>query len=987
MPTFSFRLALLAALCTVVVVICVISRNRDPDKLLIDAAAALEAGDLARAEVLALRAVQQGSHSAEAILICALVSFRDSRPEEAIQYLDRLLLDGSTVQVADHLRAARLCDEHFCPSAAERHYRAVLVKSPRSVVANRELAWLLTRTGRRWESSGHLFVLLTQGGIQLNELLLLLDLGPQFLDHDKIHKYSKTTPSDSIVLLVRALLLNQDGDRPGAVNLLEEAVHVDPQLIEAQAWLGQFLYEQQAWQQLADWDASLPESADSHPRVWNVRGLAAAAHGQTDGAVRCYWEALQLNPSDTTANHQLGLSLEKLGRVEDAKPFLDRTRVLAGVAETARWIREAVGDNSAAAPYAMAQAAELSAKLGRDWESAAWLMMLGTQGSEWRSEGERGREQFVRMTPGVGQTAAADNPAARINLSSFPRPAAVKVPSNAVSDIRDRETIGVRFEESAAAVGIDFRYFNNHRDGEEGMPLYQTTGGGVAVIDLDNDLWPDLYFPQGAIWPPQPGDEVFRDVFYRNQSGQGMRDITAAAYLGDERYSQGVSAGDFNNDGFADLYLANLGGNRLYLNLGDGTFEEVTAGSGVESDAWTASCAIADLNGDSHPELFDVNYVDHHRSDVTGLCYDTSDVLRTCGPTKFPAAPDVVWLSDGAGGFRDVSSDWGILDERGYGLGIVVGVWDEGARPSIFVANDMTANQWWVNAATGHGPAAFADRALASGLAFDSRGMPLACMGVASGDVNGDGWPDLFVTNSFNQPSTMYLSGSGAFSDGTIAAQLHAPTYPMVGFGTQFLDADLDGDLDVIVTNGHFDDYRHLGQPFRMPAQYFSNLGNGLFAEPAPGESGPYFLQEYLGRGLARLDWNRDGLDDAVISHILDPAALLTNTTESAGRSVTFRLIGVHSERNAHCTRVSIQIEGETVTQQLTAGDGYESTNEKCLRFGLGDDIVVVSGSVQWPSGVEETFDALPVDREYLLIEGGRGPLLLPGGSVESHVQ
>jgi thioredoxin-like negative regulator of GroEL len=947
-------------------------------EVLIRAEEALADGDLERATALAGEAAELNPLLHEARLVGAEAQFAAGRADAAIETLGAIPESADSSSVSAHLAAARLCDRYFQPTAAERHYRNVLNHRPDDIAAHRELAWLLTVMGRRWDSAPHLLALLKRQEAQLNELLLLLYLGSPFEDRTKLERYRAAAPDDPQPLIALAQDARQNNERAAAIELLETALRRDPELLEGQAWLGQLLYEEQDWDRLASWAERLPDRAATHPRIWVVRGLSAAMHGDDQGAARCFWEALRIDPNDQTANQQLGLVLQKLGRTQDAEPFLERTPYLAELSQIARHIYEAVRDSSANAPRAMARAAELTAALGRDRESAAWRIMLGTQGATWSAEFRLGQDQWARLAGDAPQTAADHNPALQIDLSGFPMPdiiARVDSPPG-LPDSLDRS--GVQFEDQSLQAGLEFRYFNGHEPNSAGMPIYQTTGGGVGVIDFDADLWPDLYFTQGTVWPDGLADNAYVDALYRNRSGRQLVNITAAAHLGDELFSQGISAGDVNSDGFADLLVANLGRNRLYLNLGDGTFADGTLDAGLQGDEWTSSCAIADLNGDSHPDLFEVNYIDHHQSDVTVLCPDETQTLRTCGPTHFPPAEDRLWLNDGTGTFHDATGEAGISNESGYGLGIVIADWGGSGQAAVFVANDMSANSWWINSQPRGRTPSFADQAVAAGLAYDSRGVALACMGVAAADVNEDGVIDLFVTNSFNQSNTLYLSDSGGFTDATIAARLFAPSLKFVGFGTQFIDAELDGHSDLIVTNGHLDDMTHLGQPFKMNAQFFSNAGNATFAERAATHLGPFFAQEYLGRGLARLDWDRDGRDDAAISHIGDPAALLTNSTPDRGHYVAFRLVGAASDRDAICARVTIRHGHRAVTQQLTAGDGYQCSNQKCIRFGLGATDQIDEVTVRWPSGRTDLWGPVTSDEEYFLVEGAEEPVSFP---------
>lgn len=248
-------------------------------------------------------------------------------------------------------------------------------------------------------------------------------------------------------------------------------------------------------------------------------------------------------------------------------------------------------------------------------------------------------------------------------------------------------------------------------------------------------------------------------------------------------------------------------------------------------------------------------------------------------------------------------------------------------------------------------------------------------MGIAAGDVDGNGLTDLYITKFYNEASTLYLQEApGSFTDATAAAGLRESSLHRLGFGTQFLDSDLDGWLDLLVTNGHIDNLEHRGEPFRQPPQLFRNVGRGRFIEVPDVDAGPFFERRWRGRGLARLDWNRDGLPDAVISHLDDPAALLENRSPRAGKFLSLSLCGTTGDREAIGAIVRIELPGRTIVSELTAGDGYEATNERLLQFGVGPhDTVRVT--IQWPSGGEQVFTDVITDNGWLAIEGRSGLL------------
>jgi hypothetical protein len=293
-------------------------------------------------------------------------------------------------------------------------------------------------------------------------------------------------------------------------------------------------------------------------------------------------------------------------------------------------------------------------------------------------------------------------------------------------------------------------------------------------------------------------------------------------------------------------------------------------------------------------------------------------------------------------------------------------------RIHVFVGNDTTANLYFVNeTAEPGGPLSFVENGILCGAAFDEGGVAQSCMGIAQGDVNNDGLLDLFVTNFYNDSNTLYVQIPGnLFVDQTRSAALREPSYYMLGFGTQMLDAELNGLPDIFITNGHVDRTFATGAPDLMPPQYYHNEGDGRFAELAGRSLGEYFQHEYLGRAVVVLDWNRDGKQDLCVSHLDAPAALLTNRTPEAGHYLTVKLHGVTSNRDAIGALVTLTSGGQLWTRQLIAGHGYLASNQRRMSFGLGDVEHIDSLMIRWPSGREQSLRNLAIDQEIALVEG-----------------
>ncbi|MFG0334905.1 MAG: CRTAC1 family protein, partial [Maioricimonas sp. JB049] len=533
---------------------------------------------------------------------------------------------------------------------------------------------------------------------------------------------------------------------------------------------------------------------------------------------------------------------------------------------------------------------------------------------------------------------------------------------------------GISFRNDAERVGLQYRYCNG-TSGEPTRRMYEFTGGGIGVLDYDRDGLPDVHFTQGHPWGEPDPEGPFVDQLFRNEAATAFSNVTAAARIREAGFGQGVSVGDVDGDGFPDLYIANIGGNRLWLNNGDGTFSDATESAGIEGEAWTTSCLLADLTGDGLPDLYDVNYVT--APDVfERVCPRPDGTPGMCMPFHFDSQPDRLLINDGQGGFVDATAERLPVHAAGKGLGVALWRETDTGRLNLFVANDTTPNFLFVSEQNGESPA-LQEQGIASGLAFNAAGKAEGCMGIAVGDVDGNGHLDLHITNFYNESNTLYAGlGGGIFEDRTRQLGLEHPSLPVLGFGTQFLDANADGRLELFVTNGHLDDLRASGRPYRMPAQLYAWNGE-RFVLADPKRLGAYFQQEWLGRPAARLDWNRDGREDLIVGHLEDDVALLTSAGRESGRFLALTLVGTGSGRDAIGTTVTARVGERTIVRQLTAGDGYQVSNERRVIIGTGEAKQIDELTIRWPSGIVQTFRGITTADG----QGRSGGLLL----VEEH--
>jgi enediyne biosynthesis protein E4 len=520
-----------------------------------------------------------------------------------------------------------------------------------------------------------------------------------------------------------------------------------------------------------------------------------------------------------------------------------------------------------------------------------------------------------------------------------------------------------RFADEAGSVGLRFV----HENGRSEPKLFPgTMSGGVGLLDYDGDGWLDVYCVQGGRFPP-PATQGGGDRLFRNRGDGTFEDVTATAGLTafPGGYGHGVAVGDYDNDGHPDLFVTRWRSYALYRNRGDGTFEDVTVRSGLEGDRdWPTSAAFADLDNDGDIDLYVCHYLkwDAGRSRPSrrlGLA-----IQGECDPRCFEALPDHVFRNE-KGRFTDVTAAAGVIDGDGRGLGVVAVDVDDDNRVDLFVANDMSANYLWRQL----GDFRFDEQGLSAGVACNAQGGYQAGMGIAAGDLDGDGRIDLAVTNFTNESTTFFRNlGPGLFADHTTAVGLSVPTRNLVGFGLAFLDANNDGRLDVISANGHVIDERP-AVAWTMPVQLLAGAPGGRLID-ASSRAGPPFEPLHLGRGLAAGDLDNDGLMDVVVVAQNEPLIYLHNRTIGGGHWLRIRLEGVQSNRDGVGARVELVAAGQRRVAQRVGGGSYQSAGDPRLHFGLGTAARVERLEVRWPSGQVDRYDGLDADRGYLAREG-----------------
>ena len=525
----------------------------------------------------------------------------------------------------------------------------------------------------------------------------------------------------------------------------------------------------------------------------------------------------------------------------------------------------------------------------------------------------------------------------------------------------------IAFVDVSIERGIEFMYQNGAR-GDQLM--VEATGGGCSWFDYDRDGWPDLYLVQGGdpTKPESSGQPL--DMLYRNREGIRFELVSPSAGIVERGYGQGASAADFDNDGFPDLLVTNVGQSRLFRNQGDGTFRDVTESVPLPDKLWCTSAAWGDVDRDGDLDLYVCRYCQYDPQHPQQC--GSPGAPGICHPSKVNPEPDEFYLNLGDGRFRTCALELGLYGEGNRGLGVVIADFNNDRWPDIFVANDTTPNFLFVN---NHGQN-FSEQAMLLGCAVNAEGLPQANMGIACGDYDRNGWLDLYVTHFTNESNTLYANlGPQGFSDQTALTNLVITTLPMLAFGTTMCDFNSDGWQELFVANGHIDSRRQAGTGYEQPPQLFSF--NGSMFEEIGTDAGSFFERRQVGRGVACADMDRDGRIDLVVVPQNSPTAILHNVSEGS-RGLRLDLVGRTSNRQAVGTRVTAMAGPFTQTVELVGGAGYCSSDEPVLSLGFGPGVDRVDLRIDWPSGLTQHLPNVAVPQRKLIIEPTSDDGLLP---------
>ena len=527
-----------------------------------------------------------------------------------------------------------------------------------------------------------------------------------------------------------------------------------------------------------------------------------------------------------------------------------------------------------------------------------------------------------------------------------------------------------QFIDVAKAAGLDFHLTCG---GKEKLYILETDCGGVAVFDYDNDGWMDIYFVNGSTLEDLRAGKCHPGKLYRNNHDGTFSDVTAKSGLSHCAWGFGVAVGDYDNDGWDDLYITDFGGAALYRNNGDGTFTDVTAKSGVGNpDRWGTSAAFGDYDNDGNLDLYVGNYVDLDLNDLPkfgqGAFCQYRGIPVNCGPRGLKGARDRLYHNNGDGTFTDVTEKLKIDEGSYYGLGVLWLDYDKDGCLDLYVANDSSPSLLYHNDCKGR----FTEVGAEAGVAYSSDGREQAGMGIDSADYDHDGWPDIIKTNFSDDSNNLYHNdGTGEFTDRAGPANFGPISIPFLGFGAKFLDFDNDGWKDIFIANGHVDpqvDGHSFGVTYAERPFLFRNLGNGKFEEM--GHKSPALSQRYAGRGAAVADFMNDGRQ-YVLMTVLDGSPVLLKPPQSLGNHwIRIMAVGTRSNRNGYGAKVEVSAGGVTYSDEIRSGSSYVSASDPRAHFGLGKAQRVDSIVIRWPSGKIDRLGPQTVDKEIVIKEG-----------------
>ncbi len=795
-----------------------------------------------------------------------------------------------------------------------------------------------------------------------------------------VERAARKAPNDDRVWLARANLALLSGRLSEAARWLDACVKLRPD--DPVVWRARLAWARAAGliDEARGALTHLPAHRFSAVEMLDLRAWFAAQEGRAEEERTALEQVIDHAPGDTQALQRLAVLATGSGQSGRAREFHRRKGAVDRAKE--RYFRLLEPGKTVTQ---FTELAGLAEELGRGFEVSGWWFLASRYQPSALARSAVERLGPPRPEPRLpaGTTLVfhlGDVAGLLVNEPVRPGgvPAPALLPSRLSPDLA--RVINVpEFRDDAGPAGLRF-VFDNGQSPLRQLP--ETTAGGVGLLDYDGDGWLDVYVVQGGTFPPDPSRPPTGDRLFRNRGDGTFEDATERSCIAGMKrgYGHGVAVGDFDNDGRPDLFITRWRSYALYRNRGDGSFEDITDRAGLGGDRdWPTSAAFADLDNDGDLDLYVCHYLvwdaAHpklcNRPTKPGEPVDPNHLHEYCMPNPFPSQADQLFRNDG-GRFVDVTAEAGIVDLNGRGMGVVAADLDDDGLIDLFVANDTTANYLWHNL----GGMKFEETGVASGVACNAQGAFQAGMGTAVGDLDGDGLPDLTVTNFYGESTTFFRNvGKGVFADQTSAIGLGGPSRYLVGFGIVLFDANNDGRLDLAQVNGHVIDHRP-DFPLEMPALLLIGGDDRRLVDVAQ-RAGPAWSVPRIGRGLAAGDLDNDGRVDLVSVAQHTPLVFFHNQTpRAAGHAVTFLLEGTRSNRDGVGAVVTVTAGGRRRRAWRFGGGSYQSASDPRLHFGLGHDRIN-EVEVRWPSGRVDRFAHLDSDRCYRIREGDAKPTSL----------
>ena len=943
----------------------------DDGQLLKRAEAFWQRGDLVVASKLVNEQLLRTPEDPLALLLAGRIAADDADVMTAIGLVASIPLDSELSVESTELLVKWYLGAGQYEQATLRLQESLTQSSlpPALKIAHARQLWaLLNRLGRRQQASAVADQLCRSGYLGREILISLLRRGDAFplgLENDSLNQHFYPG------LGMARWFFSQEEFGHALEVLDSEASRIDAtdptQYAAVDALRGRLLAELQQTNDFVRWANDCGPEAQEYSDFWIALGIHFFDQQQLKASAGALMEGVYLDPTDDDGCHRLARVWVALGHDKPAALMREHAIRVATLKNLVRQL-----SLTQPQPELTADLPAQLISIARPFEAIGWALNDLGPGNDIKRSALLQQFSKLRQDPTVigmsSEYAMMD-----MTRAMYPSKDVLKqLPELKSEDLEssrsmvDPGAIAVKrssapkFVNVASHLGLGFQWYPNQDGNLVSLPMHEMMGGGIAVCDFDLDGKPDIYLAQGSGEPPDV--KGARSNQLNRNLGKSFVDVTESSGTRDFGYSSGIAAGDINQDGFPDLYIGCLGHNRLLINNGDGTYRDATLNLGFVSPQFTSSVAIADLTGDGLPEMFECVYVEMQDGFRLPDRNAAGDELPP-NPNDFYAEADRWYLSRGDGRL-----DLQVLDRQsiqpGTALGLVVTDIDGDGSNDVFVANDARPNHLLMKFASGQ----VSNVADLAGLGYGFRGFSNSCMGIASGDFNRDGRFDLHITNFLNESNNLFLQGeSGLFSDYATRFRLNSLCEPYTGFGIKKMDLDRNGWPDFVVTNGHVFDQSSGGTEFQMYPQVLMNEATQFRAsENLAG----YFGQKYVGRSMATIDFDGDLDLDLVVGHLDSPIALLENRTQKINACLQVELIGTQTERDATGCRVVVNFSGQLFTDWVVAGDGYLSSDESVLDFGIGDAKGVGTVEVHWPSGLKQNFEGVEPGKRYVITEG-----------------